>query len=192
MDHASAAKPLNGIRKALSKLESRRHADPVRPPTQLTSLPSLLRIIMRHGSGCDEDSEVCTAVQPYSTSQALAFCTPLLLTFLVVGAVAALRVFPRLSRIQGYRDGDYHALPVSAPPPLQPTRSDFGAKSPWRKLAAASFAIAMGLSAVLAELILAEVLGSASTNVRDSALRLTVQTLLFLLIIGRQLEPCPW
>jgi len=143
---------------------------------------------MRHDSSCNEDSNFCSAAPPSSAITTVVFCTPLVATFFAVVALAGLRVFPRLSRAQGSQVSSGYVLPPSAPPSLQQAHSDFVAKSPWQRLAAVSFATAMGLSAVLAELILAEVLGPANTTVRDSALRITVVTLLFLLIIGMLLR----
>ena len=139
---------------------------------------------MHHGSGCDEDS--CAAAPPYSASAAVLLCSPLLATFLAVSTVAGLRLFPRLSRAQGVRDGDGYALPPSAPPSLQQAHSEHSARSPWRRAAAAGFGVTMGLSAVLAELILAQVLAPAGTSLRDAVVRLTVQALLLLLVIGMQ------
>ena len=183
---------LAAVVKPSSARQPSRHIDKKRGNYQLlerylfspASLAQNPPCVMHHGSSCDEDSDVCTATSPYSGSAAVFFCTPLIATFLVVGAVAGLRLFPRLSRVQGSRDANGYTLPLSAPPSLQQAHSEYGARSQWRGLAAASFAATIGLSAVLAELILAEVLGSVTTTLRELALRITLQTLLLLLIIG--------
>ncbi|KAG7290720.1 hypothetical protein NEMBOFW57_000723 [Staphylotrichum longicolle] len=132
------------------------------------------------GASCGPSSS-CTTTFLGST---LAL-TPVLATFLVVSSLASTRLFPRLARLQqqqqqpqhskhfsgggggggsggvggiGLDDGDDHFLPSSAPASLRQAHAEQAARSPRRRLAAAAFAVTIGLAAVLAELILAEIL----------------------------------
>ncbi|KAJ9136728.1 G protein-coupled receptor [Pleurostoma richardsiae] len=130
---------------------------------------------------CGDDS--CTAAAPPSVAGTLVSLSPFIITFAAVSLFAARRLFPRLSRAgPSTSDGEDHYLPASAPLTLQQAHAEHGARSPGRRLAAATFAATVGLSAVLAELILAEVSEVVDPAARDAALRVVVPTLLFLLI----------
>jgi len=135
---------------------------------------------MRHRSSCGDD--LCSAAPQASPLSTLFALSPFLATFVVVSAVAANTVFPRLSRVHIPADSDGHVLPPSAPPSLQQAHAEHVSRSPGRRIAAATFAITIGLSAVLAELILAEISDLVDADARNLGLKLTVPTLLFLLI----------
>jgi hypothetical protein len=136
----------------------------------------------------DADSASCgpACANPTALSTALAL-SPALLTFLLVASLALTRLFPHLARLQQHSglsssssgsssldDGDDHFLPSSAPPSLRQAHAEQAARSPRRRLAALAFAVTIALSAVLAELILAEVWevggrGSGSGHHNDDA-----------------------
>ncbi|KAI0533146.1 Abscisic acid G-protein coupled receptor-domain-containing protein [Xylaria digitata] len=109
--------------------------------------------------------------------------TPFVFTFILVSTVVLRKIFPQLARIHNSRDGADHFLPSDAPLALQQAHAEHGAKSPRRRVAAGAFATTIGLVAVLAELILCEISELVSPYARATALRITVPTLLFLLIV---------
>ncbi|KUI64585.1 Golgi pH regulator B [Cytospora mali] len=129
---------------------------------------------------CDDDA--CSAVPPTSTVGTLFSLSPFILTFTIVSATVAKKLFPRLSRLSQARDGEDHYLPASAPPTLQQVHAEHGSKSMRRRLAAATFATTIGLATVLGELILAEISDVVDARARDAALRVVVPTLLLLLV----------
>ena len=101
-----------------------------------------------------------------------------------MSSVVAGKVFPKLSRVQDDRDdGEGHYLPPSAPPSLQQAHAERGARSMRRRVAAMTFSATIGLAAVLGELILAEISDLVSAEARAVALRITVPTLLFMLVV---------
>ncbi|KAL2135452.1 hypothetical protein VTI74DRAFT_8438 [Chaetomium olivicolor] len=133
--------------------------------------------------------------------------TPVLLTFALASSLALTRLFPGLARLQqqqqqqppslqsqssggvgavGIDDGQDHFLPASAPPSLRQAHAEQAARSPRRRLAAAVFAATIGLSAVLAELILAEILEfegvMLGARARVVGLKVTVPTLVVMLV----------
>ncbi|EAQ91139.1 predicted protein [Chaetomium globosum CBS 148.51] len=133
--------------------------------------------------------------------------TPALLTFALASFLALTRLFPHLARLQqpsstsptssgtklsssssgiALDDGADHFLPASAPPSLRQAHAEQAARSPRRRLAAAAFAATIGLSAVLAELILAEILELRGwllgAHARAAGLRVTVPTLVGMLV----------
>ncbi|KAK4152869.1 Abscisic acid G-protein coupled receptor-domain-containing protein [Chaetomidium leptoderma] len=150
-------------------------------------------------------SSACTTGNTLlSTTLAL---TPILLTFVLVSSLSLTRLFPRLARLQepssshskqtstgaagigigiGIDDGQDHFLPSSAPPSLRQAHAEQAARSPRRRLAAAAFAGTMGLAAVLAELILAEILevegAVLGARARAVGLRVTVPSLVGMLV----------
>ncbi|KAK4650272.1 hypothetical protein QC762_705940 [Podospora pseudocomata] len=144
----------------------------------------------------DSDSDTtCTSTSTsclpstFSISTLLAL-TPFLLTFLLVFSISLTKLFPHLASLQsrvsssassGISDGEDHFLPASAPLSLRQAHEEHASKSPRRKIAAYTFAVTLGLSAVLAELILAEV-AEAIPTARTVGLRVTVPTLLVLLV----------
>ncbi|KAK3401256.1 Abscisic acid G-protein coupled receptor-domain-containing protein [Sordaria brevicollis] len=110
--------------------------------------------------------------------------SPFIATFAIVSAVVAGKVFPKLARVQDDRDdGEGHYLPPSAPPSLQQAHAERGARSMRRRVAAMTFSATIGLAAVLGELILAEISDLVSPHARAVALRFTVPTLLFMLVV---------
>lgn len=148
---------------------------PVRPqPDRTTSQMPLPEYSCNH--------DACSAVPPPSTIGTIISLTPFILTFAVVSAAVAKKLFPRLSRTSHARDGEDHYLPAGAPPTLQHVHAEHGTKSMRRRLAATTFATTIGLATVLGELILAEISDVVSAHARDSALRVVVPTLLFILV----------
>ncbi|KAK1751620.1 putative g protein-coupled receptor protein [Echria macrotheca] len=134
---------------------------------------------------CDDDSATfCAPPGTPSTLGTLVSLSPFLATFAVVSSLVATRVFPRLARLQGAaHPTDDHALPSSAPPSLRQAHEERLARSPRRRVAALTFAITVGLTTVLGELILSEIMDLVGARARTAALRVTVPTLLVLLIV---------
>ncbi|KAI2637402.1 Abscisic acid G-protein coupled receptor-domain-containing protein [Xylaria nigripes] len=134
-------------------------------------------------SHCADD--LCTApgLASHSWLSATISLSPFLLTFVFVFTVVLRNIFPQLARIHNSRDGADHFLPSDAPAALQQAHAEHGAKSLRRRVAAGAFASTVGLAAVLAELILCEISELVSPHTRAIALRITVPTLLFLLIV---------
>ncbi|KAI0802637.1 Abscisic acid G-protein coupled receptor-domain-containing protein [Xylaria sp. FL0064] len=134
-------------------------------------------------SGCDNG--LCTApgLAAHSVLSTTISLIPFILTFVLVSVVVLRNIFPQLARIHNSRDGADHFLPSNAPLALQQAHAEHGAKSLRRRIAAAAFATTIGLAAVLAELILCEISELVNPHARATALRITVPTLLFLLIV---------
>ncbi|KAK8101087.1 uncharacterized protein PG998_007507 [Apiospora kogelbergensis] len=136
-------------------------------------------------SSTDCGDDLCTAPgsPALSTASTLIALTPFILTFGVVSLVVLRNIFPQLSRVQNSRDGEDHFLPSDAPLSLQQAHAEHGSKSLRRRVAAAAFSTTVGLAAVLAELILCEISELVSPYARATALKITVPTLLFFLIV---------
>lgn len=136
---------------------------------------------MKPSHACSEDA--CSASQPLSHLAMILSLSPFLATFVLVSLLVARTLFPQLSRLNPSRDGEDHFLPPSAPVTLQQVHAEHGAKSPRRRLAAVTFATTIGLATVLGELILSEIADVVSADARDTALRVVVPTLLFVLVV---------
>lgn len=132
---------------------------------------------------CGDDA--CSAPgfgSPSALSTVVAL-TPFILTFGGVFVLVIQKIFPQLSRVQNSRDGEDHFLPSDAPLSLQQAHAEHGAKSVRRQVAAVAFSTTVGLAAVLAELILCEISDLVNPHARATALKITVPTLLFFLIV---------
>ncbi|KAH9892931.1 Abscisic acid G-protein coupled receptor-domain-containing protein [Xylariomycetidae sp. FL2044] len=134
-------------------------------------------------SDCAEDLCVAPGLASPSALSTTLSLSPFIITFIGVSALVLNRIFPHLARIQNSRDGEDHFLPSDAPLSLQHVHAEHGARSPRRRVAAGAFSTTIGLAAVLAELILCEISDLVDPYARTLALRVTVPTLLFLLII---------
>ncbi|KAK1826609.1 G protein-coupled receptor [Podospora conica] len=132
------------------------------------------------GAAAGSCTSLCGPPVPPSSLLAL---TPFLATFLLVATLFATRVFPRLAPPPGSGGDDHVVLPPSAPPALRTAHESRAARSPRRRLAAASFGATVGLAAVLAELVLAEISGAVGARARAVALRATVPGLLVLVVV---------
>ena len=108
---------------------------------------------------------------------------PFILTFLAVTVLALYKLFPTVSGIQQSKDGEGHYLPSDAPPSLRESHAAHGQRSARRRAVAMTFSTTIALSAVLAELILCEISSSLNPAARSLALRITIPTLLFYLIV---------
>ncbi|KAK6952913.1 hypothetical protein Daesc_005210 [Daldinia eschscholtzii] len=132
---------------------------------------------------CSDDACMAPSlVAPSATSMTLSL-TPFVITFVVVSILVSQKIFPYLARVQNSRDGEDHFLPSDAPPSLQQAHAEHGAKSLRRRIAEAAFSTTVGLAVVLGELILCEVSELINPYARALALRVTVPTLLFLLVV---------
>ncbi|KAI1769248.1 Abscisic acid G-protein coupled receptor-domain-containing protein [Hypoxylon sp. FL1150] len=135
------------------------------------------------GSDCSDD--LCMPpglVAPSTLSMSLSLA-PFIITFVGVSILVSQKIFPHLARVQSSRDGEDHFLPSDAPLSLQQVHAEHGAKSIRRRIAAGAFSTTVGLAAVLAELILCEISELVNPYARAVALRVTVPTLLFLLVV---------
>ncbi|GAB1320363.1 hypothetical protein MFIFM68171_10573 [Madurella fahalii] len=150
--------------------------------------------------GAGPDGSTACSAPSSSTPTLLLSLTPVVLTFLLVSSVSLTRLFPILANLPTTTttsnssntalphpsvpidDGEEHFLPPSAPPSLVQAHAGRAARSPRRRLAALAFAATLGLAAVLAELILAEILEVDDPRARALALRATVPTLVVLLV----------
>lgn len=107
---------------------------------------------------------------------------PFLLTFLFVAIAVSQKLFPLLSSHDRKSHHDTAHLPGVA---TRAKSSLFKTLQPsTRSLASIIFSTNIALSAVLAELIFCEISGTANPATRNLALRLTLPSLLFLLIIA--------
>lgn len=146
---------------------------------------------------------------PPTALQTLVSLSPFALTFAAVFLAATTKLFPYLSHFQspsaaggggeggggGGRswgggdvdDGEDHVLPGSAPATLRQAHAQHGARARRRRpgwvAAAGAFGATVGLAGVLAELILAEVLGLVEPAARALAVRATVGSLLMMLVV---------
>ncbi|KAI0127464.1 Abscisic acid G-protein coupled receptor-domain-containing protein [Xylariales sp. AK1849] len=134
-------------------------------------------------SDCDDDSCSAPAFGSPSTFSTILSLTPFILTFGGVSLLVLRNLFPQLSRVQNSRDGENHYLPSDAPLSLQQAHAEHGSKSIQRRVAAGAFATTIGLAAVLAELILCEISELVDPHARATALKITVPTLLFFLVV---------
>jgi hypothetical protein len=137
---------------------------------------------MTPSSDCGED--LCSAPSPATVLGTALSLSPFIATFLFVALFVARRLFAALSRSHDRRDdGDDHILPSSAPAALRAAHADQAARSSTRRrVAAVAFAATLGLAAVLAELILAEISSAVNPRALDMALRITVPSLVILLV----------
>jgi hypothetical protein len=114
----------------------------------------------------------------------LAFSSiPFVVTFLVVCLGVLHKLFPLVSNLQKDDEDTEHYLPSNAPPSLRQSHAEHGAKSTRRRIVAMSFSSTIALAAVLAELILCEISNSLNPAARAAALKVTVPTLLFFLVV---------
>ncbi|KAI1326336.1 Abscisic acid G-protein coupled receptor-domain-containing protein [Xylariaceae sp. FL0255] len=134
-------------------------------------------------SSCTDDSCSALGLSSHSVLSTTISLAPFIFTFVVVSALVLRNLFPQLAKLHASRDGDDHFLPSDAPLALQQAHAEHGSKSLRRRIAAGAFATTIGLAAVLAELILCEISELVSPHARATALRITVPTLLFLLIV---------
>lgn len=134
-------------------------------------------------TGCGDDACQPPSRAGLTVAHAIA-ASPFALVFAAATLAAVRRGYPYLSRAahDDARDGDDHVLPSHAPAALRQVHAEHGAKSLRRRVVACTFGVTVGLAAALGSLILAEILDVASPAGRALALRLTVPSLLLLLV----------
>jgi hypothetical protein len=136
---------------------------------------------------CDDDACFLPGHRSRSLSESyttLAFSSiPFLITFLVVSLVVIHKVFPVVSSLQQHKDDEDHYLPSDAPPSLRQKHAEHGAKSGRRRVVAVTFSATIGLAAVLTQLILCEISNTLNPAARTLALKITVPSLLFSLVV---------
>ena len=109
---------------------------------------------------------------------------PFLFCFSAIFLIALHKLFPLVAGLQNTNDSPDHFLPSDAPIQLRQKHAEINAKSTRRRLVAGCFAMTIALAAVLVELILCEISNSLDAGARGLALKITVPTLLFQLIVS--------
>ncbi|EPE30190.1 hypothetical protein GLAREA_12913 [Glarea lozoyensis ATCC 20868] len=109
--------------------------------------------------------------------------TPLIATFVIVAFVALHKIFPIVAGLQQSKEGDDHYLPSDAPPSLRQKHAEYSARTGRRRVIAIAFSTTVALAAVLAELILCEISSTLNPVARGLALKVTIPTLLFMLVV---------
>lgn len=127
---------------------------------------------------CDDCTPSYLKQQSFGTRAAfstLPFCA----TFLVITIVAYRKVYPLLS-------SSTSAIKQNGPKSSQPTTlvPEPSTQTLARRIAAATFASTIALSAVLTELLLCEISNSFNPTARSIALQITVASLLGLLVVA--------
>jgi hypothetical protein len=108
---------------------------------------------------------------------------PFVLTFVIVSVGVQQKLFPLLSGQYQPSKSNENYLPSDASPSLRQTHTIYASKTFRHRIAATSFSTTIALAAVLAELILCEISNTVNPAARTVAWKITVRTLLFLLII---------
>jgi hypothetical protein len=116
---------------------------------------------------------------------------PFLLTFLVVALGVSQKLFPILS---GHADRKAHHSNVRLPGATARERAPLfkSLRLNARSLAAVIFSTNIALSAVLAELIFCEITSTGNRATRTLALKLTLPSLLFLLVVATPALEIHW
>jgi len=112
---------------------------------------------------------------------------PFLLTFVIVSIAVLYKLFPLLVATQQHKPGaEDHYLPSDAPSSLRSSHNEHGSKTKsavrWN-MAAVVLSSTIALSTVLAELILCEISDLLNPAARTAALKVTIPTILFMLIV---------
>ncbi|KAI5457790.1 Abscisic acid G-protein coupled receptor-domain-containing protein [Mariannaea sp. PMI_226] len=131
---------------------------------------------------CAYDSCEAENPAPITTSVILA-SLPFLLVFASVTVLVVRHIFPRLNRAAEARDGEDHVLPSHAPPALRAAHAEHGVKSWQRRGVAWTFGVTCGLAATLGTLVMDEIMEVVNHTSRRLALRITVPSLLFMLVV---------
>ncbi|RSL96999.1 hypothetical protein CEP52_011124 [Fusarium oligoseptatum] len=130
---------------------------------------------------CGEDA--CEAPPRPITLASSITALPFFFVFVSVTILVVRHIFPRLSASSESRDGEDHVLPSHAPAALRQVHAEHGAKSWRRRSAALTFGVTVGLAATLGALIMDEIIELINTDSRNLALRITVPSLLFMLVV---------
>lgn len=136
------------------------------------------------GEKCDDGCSMPHSARTllFQPLTALASALPFIATFVIVTIVVLRKLFPLLSGAASKPD-DEHYLTTDAPPALRQAEAIHRSWPARRRIAAVSFSTTVALATVLAELILCEISNSLDPAARTVALRTTVPTLLFLLVV---------
>ncbi|KAJ9649641.1 hypothetical protein H2201_001785 [Coniosporium apollinis] len=111
---------------------------------------------------------------------------PFLLTFLVVATAVLQKLFPLLSGSASPKDHHEHQLPThfNFREASASAKKNLVSKPSAKRLAGFTFSTNIALSAVLVELILCEISNALNPAARSLALKVTLSSLLFLLILA--------
>jgi Abscisic acid G-protein coupled receptor/The Golgi pH Regulator (GPHR) Family N-terminal len=142
---------------------------------------------MLHSEKCEDGCSPLSRSLAQQTATALISSSlPFAITFFLVATLAVQRLFPALSGLDSLKnDNDHVNLPApSTAPRNQKVTSKYKHLIFSEKLAAACFSVIIALTTVLAELILCEITNTLNPAARTLALHLTINTLLFLLIVA--------
>ncbi|TKA70305.1 hypothetical protein B0A49_02626 [Cryomyces minteri] len=109
---------------------------------------------------------------------------PFILTFGIVALVVLRRLFPLVSGQTSYKDDQAQGLPTTRWNSKAPSSNSEAVKETTAKqIAAATFSVSIALSTVLVELLLCEISNSLNPAARGLALKITLSSLLILLIL---------
>ncbi|CAI6340005.1 unnamed protein product [Periconia digitata] len=134
-------------------------------------------------SSAEDDCDACApewAVKRRPSAIAIS-ALPFVFTFLIVASAVSHKLFPLLSGSKKNRDGGVHLVGFAwreKTSGLKKLRIDA------RALASLTFSTNIALSAVLIELILCEISNTINPTTRALALKITLPSLLFLLIVA--------
>jgi hypothetical protein len=119
-----------------------------------------------------------------ASASTIAFSSiPFVVTFLTVTLITLHKLFPIVSSLQQSKEDGEHYLPSDAPPSLRQKQAEHDAKSLRRRIVAGTFSTTIALATVLVELILCELSNTLNPTARALALKATVPTLLFCLVV---------
>lgn len=108
---------------------------------------------------------------------------PFILTFATVTLVVLHKLFPLVSGLQQSKEDDEHYLPSDAPSSLREKQAEHDGRRGRRRVVAVTFSATIALAAVLVELILCELSNTLNPESRTLALKFTVSSLLFALVV---------
>jgi hypothetical protein len=138
-------------------------------------------------SKCSDDGCIPAYVQHrslwlYSPSEIAFSSLPFIVTFFVVAIIVTEKLFPILSNQQNLKSWrEHHQLATHAN--QRPSHHVSDRKPITQKISAILFSTTVAFAAVLAEIILCEISNSLNPAVRSLALKITITSLLLLLIV---------
>lgn len=133
---------------------------------------------------CDEctPSYLVRRLDSFPPSTIAVSSLPFILTFVIVATVVSQKVLPLLSA-PGFEKSQEYALPNWDKNAVKSSGTRLWEKITPKRVAAVTCAISLALSSVLVELILCEISNTLNPAARGLALRTTLSSLLFLIVI---------
>ncbi|KAI9824334.1 MAG: hypothetical protein M1819_000894 [Sarea resinae] len=143
--------------------------------------------MLPNANDCDDcvPAYLQRSLQSHSASTIVFSSVPFVLTFFVVGTTVLQKIFPLVSGETCLKGSSHenHQLPTSWHFRQSSSSSYTPSRPSIKRLAAFTFSITIALATVLTELILCEISNTLNPAARTLALKVTVSTLLFLLIV---------